>query len=145
MVLAACSGHVDLKSILLTPQEFPDRNVELGMPSDPHFATPEHSAQTVLVGDGYLIYHSIAAFEDSTRAAKVLTDLKSNLEPIGDKVAEPPVIGQDVLGIIRDRSLTNRIFVVFRAKHLLIRVTLEGDGTPDDLAVFAQAAWEKAR
>jgi hypothetical protein len=74
-----------------------------------------------------------------------MESLRSSPESLGTKIGEPPVIGQETLGIFQDRSAGSRYFIIFREGPALVRVTLVGEAPAGDLVFFAQKAWEKAR
>ena len=145
LLLVACSSTPDPEAMLLAPDDFPDRQLRVDRVGSVDLEGGESSAEVVLLGEGYKIYHSVVALQDTRRAQEMMEALKGNHESFGTKVAEAPTIGQDVLGVIRDRSGGNRSFIVFREDNLLVRVTLEGEGPAEDLVLFAQRAWEKAR
>lgn len=145
LLLAACAGAPDLEAMLLAPEDFPDLQLRVERTGSVDLEGGERSAETVLLGEGYKVYHSVVILQDTRRAQEMMEALKGNPDSLGAKVTEAPALGQDVLGVIRDRSGRNRRFIIFREDNLLVRVTLEGEGPAEDLVLFAQRAWEKAR
>lgn len=145
LLLAACSSPSDPEDMLLAPQDFPGRELKVERTGSVELGGGERSAEIVLSGQGYKVYQSVVVFQGITRAQEVMESLRVSEESLGTRVAQTPEVGEEALGVFKDRSAVNRSFIVFREGNALVRVTLEGEGRIEDLVLFARKASEKAR
>lgn len=143
LLLAACSSPSDPEDMLLAPQDFPERELEVERTNSVELGGGERSAEIVLSGKTYKVYQSVVVFQGITRAQEVMESLRVSEESLGTRVAQTPEVGEEALGVFKDRSAGNRSFIVFRQGNALVRVTLEGEGSVEDLVLFAQKAAEK--
>ena len=144
-IFAACSNAPDPADMLLTPEDFPNRQLQMERVSSANLEGEARSAEGVLLGEGYRIYHSVVILQDARSAAEMMESLGVDSESLGTKIGVAPAVGQKTLGIFKDRSTGNRSFILFQEGKVLVRVTLEGRESVDDLTLFAQRAWEKVR
>ena len=105
----------------------------------------ERSAEVILSGQDFKVYHSVVVFQNRQRARELMEALQINQESLGSLVEEAPTIGQETLGIFKDSSGENRNFIIFRTDEVLVRVTLLGEGSLENLLLYSRRAWEKAR
>ncbi len=145
LLLAACSSPSDPEDMLLAPQDFPGRELKVERTGSVELGGGERSAEIVLSGKTYKVYQSVVVFQGITRAQEVMESLRVSEESLGTRVAQTPEVGEEALGVFKDRSAVNRSFIVFREGNALVRVTLEGEGRIEDLVLFARKASEKAR
>lgn len=145
LLLAACSSPSDPEDMLLAPQDFPGRELKVERTGSVELGGGERSAEIVLSGQGYKVYQSVVVFQGITRAQEVMESLRVSEESLGTRIAQTPEVGEEALGVFKDRSAVNRSFIVFREGNALVRVTLEGEGRIEDLVLFARKASEKAR
>ncbi len=129
----------------MAPQDFPGRELKVERTGSVELGGGERSAEIVLSGQGYKVYQSVVVFQGITRAQEVMESLRVSEESLGTRVAQTPEVGEEALGVFKDRSASHRSFIVFRERNALVRVTLEGDGSIEDLVLFARKASEKAR
>ena len=143
LVLGACGNSPDPRFFLLGPEDLADRSLARERMTSADLGESGVSAEAVLAAQDYKIYHSVVLLLDQAQAQKMMADLLSNPESLGTPIGEPLTLGQETLGIYQDRSADNRSFVIFREGNTLVRVTLEGQSSSQDLATIAQRAWEK--
>ena len=129
----------------MAPQDFPGRELKVERTGSVELGGGERSAEIVLSGQGYKVYQSVVVFQGITRAQEVMESLRVSEESLGTRVAQTPEVGEEALGVFKDRSAVNRSFIVFREGNALVRVTLEGEGRIEDLVLFARKASEKTR
>ncbi len=144
MLLVGCSSAGNIEERLLTPEELAG-GFELLSKETVELGGGEQSAEAVLASADYTVYHAVVMMGTEERARKVLARLKGSQDTLGEKVAEAPPIGNDVLGIFKDLSSRNRTYLVFTEGSYFVRVTLEGDAGAQELIKIAEKAWEKVR
>ena len=144
MLLVGCSSAGDIEERLLTPEELAGgfdllskETVELG--------GGEQSAEAVLTSAEYTVYHAVVTMGTEKRAREALARLKGSQDTLGEKVADAPPIGNEVLGVFKDLSSRNRTYLVFTEGSYFVRVTLEGDAGAQELVEISEKAWEKVR
>ena len=140
-----CSRTLEIEKLLLSPADFPGQQLRVEQVDSRELETGGRSAEVVLIGKDYRVYHSVIVLQDAAKAREMMEALKNSPESLGAKVGVAPALGQETLGVFKDRSSGNRLLLLFREDKVLVRVTLEGGGSQEDLELLARKAWEKVR
>ncbi|MFQ5860330.1 MAG: hypothetical protein ACE5IG_02115 [Dehalococcoidia bacterium] len=145
LLLAACASPPDAAALLLTPEDFPGRDLAVEHRRANPSSAGASSAETELTGPGFTLFHSVVLFGSAQEAQEAISRVQENQESLGLTAVEAPAVGEESVVLAGQQGGRDSVSILFRRGAAFVRLTLVGSDSVTEMIGYAGRAHAKLR